>query len=166
MSIPHLDERGRARMVDVSEKPVTERVAIAKGSIMMSTETLRQISDKKIKKGDVLTVAQVGGIMGAKWCSTLIPLCHPLEIDDVAIEFDLEERDGRGKVTVLAEVKSSGKTGVEMEALTACTIALLTIYDMCKSLERGMEIGEIYLVEKRGGESGTWRREEGVNGAA
>ncbi len=166
MSSSHLDERGRARMVDVSQKQVTGRAAIAKGSIMMSAGTLGRISDKGIEKGDVLAAAQVAGIMGAKRCSTLIPLCHPLEIDAVEIGFDLEGREGSGRITVLAEVKSTGKTGVEMEALTACMVALLTIYDMCKSLERGMEIGEIHLVEKRGGASGTWKRKDELDESA
>lgn len=154
--LSHLDAQGCARMVDVSEKPDTKRVAIAQGAISMSPETLRLIVSEKVPKGDVLTVAKIAGISGAKKTSELIPLCHPIPLDAIDLEFqpDLET----GRLTVTATATSTGKTGVEMEALTACAVALLTVYDMCKSAERGMTIEKIFLVEKRGGRSGTWKR--------
>jgi len=154
--LSHLDAQGRARMVDVSEKPNTKRVAIAQGAISLSPETLRLIVTEKIPKGDVLTVAKVAAIAGAKKTSELIPLCHPIPLDSLDIEFHPDLKAGR--LTVTATATSTGKTGVEMEALTACAVALLTIYDMCKSAERSMTIEAIFLVEKRGGRSGTWKR--------
>jgi cyclic pyranopterin phosphate synthase len=154
--LSHLDAHGRARMVDVSDKPDTKRVAIAQGAISIAPETLKLIVAGKVPKGDVLTVAKIAGIAGAKRTSELIPLCHPIPLDAIDLKWqpDLEA----GRLTVTATVTSTGKTGVEMEALTACAVALLTIYDMCKSAERGMVIEKICLVEKRGGRSGTWRR--------
>lgn len=154
--LSHLDAQGRARMVDVSEKPDTKRIAIAQGAISMSPETLRLIVSEKVPKGDVLTVAKIAGISGAKKTSELIPLCHPIPLDAIDLEFqpDLEA----GRLMVTATATSTGKTGVEMEALTACAVALLTVYDMCKSAERSMTIEKIFLVEKRGGRSGTWKR--------
>lgn len=150
-------QRG-ARMIDVSGKAVTERVALAKGTIAMAPAALARVVEGTVEKGDVLTVAQVAGIMGAKRTPELLPLCHPLGgIEGVEIRFEIAEE--AGEITVLAEVKSTGKTGVEMEALVACSTALLTIYDMCKSLDRGMTIKEIQLLEKRGGRSGRWVRD-------
>jgi cyclic pyranopterin phosphate synthase len=139
------------RMVDVSAKPVTERQAVARGMVRMKPDTLSLIRAGKMPKGDVLAVAQVAGIMAAKQTSTIIPMCHPLMLDEVKVEFGLVE----GGVEITATVKCSGKTGVEMEALTAVAAAALTIYDMCKAVERGIRIEEIRLVRKSGGRSGT-----------
>jgi len=145
-------------MVDVGGKPSTQRVALAKGTIVMSPAALARVVEGSVEKGDVPTVAQVAGIMGAKKTPELLPLCHPLPgIEGVEIRVEVDE--GAGEITVLAEVKSTGKTGVEMEALVACCTALLAIYDMCKSLDRGMTIKEIQLLEKRGGRSGRWVRD-------
>lgn len=154
--LSHLDAAGRARMVDVSEKPTTKRVAVAQGSISMSPKTLKLITVGEVSKGDVLTVAKLAGIQGAKKTAELIPLCHPIPLDSIDLEFQPDLRTGR--LTVTATATSTGKTGVEMEALTACAVALLTVYDMCKSAERGMTIEEIFLVEKGGGRSGVWKR--------
>ena len=144
-------------MVDVGGKPPTRRIARAAGVIEMRPETLKRIISGRVEKGNVLHAAQLAGIMGAKRCADLIPLCHPLELESVELEFTPQEEAGR--ITVEATVKSTGKTGVEMEALTAVAIALLTIYDMCKAYERGMKLGEIQLLEKRGGKSGEWVRD-------
>jgi len=154
--LSHLDEIGRARMVDVSDKAVTKRVAIAQGQIRMQPSTLEKILSGRLVKGDAFTVAKIAAIQAAKRTSELIPLCHPLPISNVEIEFD---HDAKGaSISVTATVSSTGKTGVEMEALTTCSIALLTLYDMAKAAERGMEISSIKLIEKRGGKSGIWRR--------
>jgi cyclic pyranopterin monophosphate synthase len=150
--LSHVDESGRARMVDVGAKPVTERMAIAKGEIVMKKSTLDLIKAGEIKKGDVLTLAQVAGIMAAKRTSDLIPLCHPLQLSKVDVECLPEESLPGVKIT--ATVKSTGKTGVEMEALTAVSLAALTIYDMAKAAEKTMRIQNIRLVEKHGGRSG------------
>jgi len=139
------------RMVDITEKPITEREAIAKGMVRMKPETLSLIREGKMVKGDVLAVAQVAGIMAAKQTFQIIPMCHPLLIDEVKVEFEFL----KGGVEISARVKSSGKTGVEMEALTAVAVTALTIYDMCKAVERGIRIEEIRLVQKSGGRSGT-----------
>ena len=139
------------RMVDVSLKALTEREAVAKGLVVMKTETLSMIKDGKMPKGDVLATAQVAGIMAAKQTSLIIPLCHPLMLDEVRVEFSLSQQS----VEITATVKCTGKTGVEMEALTAVTASALTIYDMCKMVERGITIENIRLVKKRGGKSGT-----------
>lgn len=152
--LPHLDEYSRARMVDVSAKADTKRTAVAQGKIVMSPETLKLILQGGLEKGDVFTVAKVAAIQAAKRTSELVPLCHPIPIDGIEIKFVHDKKEA--SITVTATVTSTGKTGVEMEALTACAIALLTIYDMAKSVERGMEIKGIYLLEKRGGKSGTW----------
>ncbi len=152
----HLDSEGRARMVDVGGKPATERIARAGASIQMSREAFRLLMDKKIPKGDVLGVARVAGIMAAKQATQLIPMCHPLILDHVAINFDLDEKEYR--INIEAAVRSSGKTGVEMEALTACAIAALTIYDMCKAVDKTMLISRLRLLEKRGGKSGVFIR--------
>jgi cyclic pyranopterin monophosphate synthase len=153
--LTHLDERGRARMVDVSAKAITERVAIAGATLHMQPATLRRIRSGAIAKGEVLAVARVAGIQGAKRTADLIPLCHPLPVEQVVIDF--APRSG-GRLAITATVKVTGKTGVEMEALTAVTAAALTVYDMCKAVDRGMQITDVGLIEKRGGRSGTWRR--------
>jgi cyclic pyranopterin phosphate synthase len=152
VELTHVDEEGRLQMVDVGTKPDTERVAVARGEIAMRPETLRLIVEKGVPKGDVLAVAQVAGIMAAKRVPELIPLCHPLLITKVDIEFRIDEAASRIEIT--ATVRSTGKTGVEMEALTAVSVAALTIYDMAKAVERTMRIGNIRLVRKSGGKSG------------
>lgn len=156
MKLTHFDDEGKAQMVDVTEKPLTERVAVAKGSIYMKPETLRLIKDRRISKGDVFGVARIAGIMAAKRTSDLIPLCHPLNIASVNIDFETDDREN--KVDIKTIVKITGQTGVEMEALVATTVAALTIYDMCKAVDREMVISEIMLLEKRGGKSGTFKR--------
>jgi cyclic pyranopterin monophosphate synthase len=156
--LSHLDDQGRARMVDVSDKDITSRVAVARGTIRMSAETLALILDNKIEKGDVFSVARVAGIMAAKKTSELIPMCHPLNL--TAVEIDLRPVENPARVEIEASVRVSGKTGVEMEALTAVSAAGLTIYDMCKAVDREMTIGEIRLVKKSGGKSGTFIRKE------
>ena len=150
--LTHLDEQGRARMVDVGWKPVTDREAVARGSVLMQPETLRLIIEGQVKKGDVFTIAQLAGIMGAKRTSELIPLCHPLPLNKVEVELETDEAENR--VNISAVASTSGKTGVEMEALTAVSVAALTIYDMCKAVDRGMQIGPIRLARKQGGQSG------------
>jgi cyclic pyranopterin monophosphate synthase len=156
--LSHLDEQGRARMVDVSEKEITRRIAVARGTIRMQAKTLRLICADKIDKGDVFSVARVAGIMAAKKTSELIPMCHPLNITSVRIELTARQKPAR--VDIEASVRVSGKTGVEMEAMTAVSVAGLTIYDMCKAVDREMIIGEIRLIEKSGGKSGTFVRKE------
>ena len=152
--LTHLDAEGRAAMVDVSDKAETARVAVAKGRIEMAPETLALIAEGGVKKGDVLSVARLAGIMAAKRTSDLIPLCHPLALTSVAVELTPEpERDA---IEITATCKLSGKTGVEMEALTAVAVAALTVYDMCKAVDRSMTIGEIRLVHKSGGKTGTY----------
>jgi cyclic pyranopterin phosphate synthase len=145
-------------MVDVSDKDITSRIAIARGTIHMRTETLALILDDKIEKGDVFSVARVAGIMAAKKTSELIPMCHPLNI--TSVEIDLTPAKDPARVEIEASVRVSGKTGVEMEAMTAVAVAGLTIYDMCKAVDREMSIGEIRLVRKSGGKSGTFLRKE------
>ena len=156
--LSHLDEQGRARMVDVSGKEVTSRTAIARGTVRMRAETLALILEDKIEKGDVFSVARVAGIMAAKKTSELIPMCHPLNITSVEIDLSAEKNPAR--VEIEATVRVSGKTGVEMEAMTAVAVAGLTIYDMCKAVDREMTVGEIRLVKKSGGKSGTFIRKE------
>ena len=151
--LTHLDEKGAARMVDVSAKDVTTRAATARARIAMKAETLAMIREGTAKKGDVLAVARVAGIMAAKRTHELIPLCHPLLLSQVAVEFDV----AKDAIEVSATVKVDGKTGVEMEALTACSIACLTIYDMCKAADRGMIVADLRLVEKSGGKSGRYK---------
>jgi cyclic pyranopterin phosphate synthase len=155
--LTHFDERGRARMVDVSAKPDTEREAVAKGEVHMQPETLRLIREGRMAKGDVLAVAQVAGIMGAKRASDIIPMCHPLPLTSVSLAFDLDEEHSR--VLITATAKTVGKTGVEMEALTAVAVAALTIYDMCKAVDRAMRLGDIRLAHKSGGKSGVMELE-------
>ncbi|MFZ2197352.1 MAG: cyclic pyranopterin monophosphate synthase MoaC [Thermodesulfovibrionales bacterium] len=152
----HFDKGGKARMVDVSEKSVTEREAVARGFVSMKTSTLQMIDNSTIAKGDVLGVARVAGIMAAKKTSELVPMCHPLNIASVTIDFDIDTTNNR--IQIESRVKITGQTGVEMEALTAVSVAALTIYDMCKSADRGMIISDIMLVEKRGGKSGIFKR--------
>jgi cyclic pyranopterin monophosphate synthase len=158
MQLTHLDEKGTARMVDVGAKPDTERVAIAGGSVYMQPETLRLIRDGTLKKGDVLTVARIAGIMGAKKTSELIPLCHPLPLTHLDVEMTLDE--AKSAVHITATVRTIGKTGVEMEALTAVTTAALTIYDMAKAVDRGMRLSDIRLLEKHGGQRGDYVAEK------
>lgn len=157
MELTHFDEEGRARMVDVSAKDETARMAVARGRVEMKPETWRLIKEGQIAKGDVLAVAQVAGIMAAKQTSALIPMCHPLNITSAKLNFLLQDP---GTVEIEAMVKVAGKTGVEMEALTAVSVAALTIYDMCKAVDREMTIKEVYLAEKAGGKSGHFKREE------
>jgi cyclic pyranopterin monophosphate synthase len=158
--LTHLDARGQARMVDVGAKPVTERIAVASATVRMQPATLRRIQSGGIAKGEVLAVARIAGIMAAKRTADLIPLCHPLPVEVAAIEF----APGRGgRLRISATVKVSGKTGVEMEALTAVSAAALTVYDMCKAIDRGMVITDLGIDEKSGGRSGTWKRGKGVN---
>ena len=150
--LTHVDESGRARMVDVSAKPETERIAIAKGEVLMKMETLELIRAGQIKKGDVLTLASVAGIMGSKRTAELIPLCHPLPLSKIDVDLALD--DSLPGVQITATAKTVGKTGVEMEALTAVSIAALTVYDMAKAAEKTMKIQNLRLVEKHGGKSG------------
>jgi cyclic pyranopterin phosphate synthase len=153
----HLDEKGRARMVDVTEKDITLRQATARGAVVMGPEVFQRIMSGGIEKGDVLGLARIAGIMGAKRTAELIPLCHPLNITGVEISFHpIEEKH---RIEIEAQVRVTGKTGVEMEVLTAVAIAALTIYDMCKAVDREMVISDIHLVEKRGGKSGDFRCE-------
>ena len=156
--LSHLDEQGRARMVDVSNKDVTSRIAMARGSIRMRPQTLALIREGKVEKGDVFSVARVAGIMAAKSTSALIPMCHPLSI--TSIEINLIPQINPARVEIEAVVRVDGKTGVEMEAMTAVSVAGLTIYDMCKAVDREMSIGDIRLVKKSGGKSGTFIRHE------
>jgi cyclic pyranopterin phosphate synthase len=151
--LTHLDENGSARMVDVSAKAVTTREAVASGHVAMNKEAAAAIAQGSVKKGDVLAVARVAGIMAAKRTADLIPLCHPIALTSVNIDFDLEPTG----VTVTATAKTAGQTGVEMEALTAASVALLTIYDMAKALDKGMVINNVRLLAKTGGKSGNWR---------
>ena len=153
MKLSHTDEKGRPRMVDVSEKADTLREAVAKGEVRMKAETLAMIKEGGTSKGDVLSVAQLAGIMAAKQTPHLIPLCHPLLLSEVKVDLEINEK---GKaVLITATVKNTGKTGVEMEALTSVSVAALTIYDMCKAVDRSMRIESVRLVKKSGGKSGT-----------
>jgi cyclic pyranopterin phosphate synthase len=154
--LSHFNKNGRAHMVDVGGKEDTQRIAVAEGSIIMQPETLKMIKERKIAKGDVLAVAQVAGIMAAKKTSGIIPMCHPLMLTSVDIHFTIDENEN--KIIIQSKVETMGKTGVEMEALTAVAAAGLTIYDMCKAVDRGMTIESIYLLEKSGGKSGHFLR--------
>lgn len=154
--LTHFNAAGEAHMVDVGDKPVTRRAAVAEGRITMQPQTLHLIRAGSHKKGDVLGVARIAGIMGAKKTADLIPLCHPLALTRVAIDFDTGDQPPA--VLCRATVETSGQTGVEMEALTAVQVALLTVYDMCKAVDRGMTIEGVRLLEKRGGKSGEWLR--------
>jgi cyclic pyranopterin phosphate synthase len=154
--LSHFNKKGQARMVDVSGKPLTLREAVATGSVHMKKQTLKLITDKKISKGDVFETARLAGIMSAKRTSDLIPLCHPLAIASVSLDFTINKKNN--KIDIEAKVKNTGQTGVEMEALMAVSVAALTIYDMCKAVDRGIVISDIMLMEKRGGKSGIWKR--------
>jgi len=155
--LSHIDAKGNARMVDVSGKDVTSRTATAKGSVAMAPDTLRMILEGTVKKGDVLAAARLAGIMAAKRTAHIIPLCHPLPLSSV--EVDLVCDTGRNAVDIAATCKVEGRTGVEMEALTAVAVAALTIYDMCKAVDRGMVISDLRLTHKSGGKSGTFEAE-------
>jgi len=165
----HLDAQGNAIMVDVSQKETSVRQAVATGKIKMSPECFKKVREGGIMKGDVLGVARIAGIMATKQTGALIPLCHPLSIEHASVEFEFDDGecavdntavDGECAVTARCSVKTTGATGVEMEALTGVTVALLTIYDMCKAIDKGMELCEIYLLEKTGGKSGVYRNEK------
>jgi cyclic pyranopterin phosphate synthase len=161
--LTHFSDAGRARMVDVSDKPVTLRVAIASGILRMQVGTLERIRTGSIAKGDVLTVADVGAVMAAKRTADIIPMCHTLGLSGVEVVFsDVAEQDASGCVgiKVVTTARCTGQTGIEMEALCSASVALLTIYDMCKAIDRGMRIENIQLEEKHGGKSGTWLRED------
>ena len=152
--LTHLDDEGKAAMVDVSAKPETGRIATAKGSVIVAPETLKLVMAGGVKKGDVLSVARLAGIMGAKKTSELIPLCHPLALDHIAVELTCDP--DRNAIDIAATCRTTGRTGVEMEALTALSVAALTIYDMCKAVDRSMRITDIRLTHKSGGKSGTF----------
>jgi cyclic pyranopterin phosphate synthase len=154
--LTHLDSEGRARMVDVGDKPASDRRALARAVVRVSPETARTVAAGDAPKGDVLGTARIAGIQGAKRTSELIPLCHPLPLSFVGVEGAVDQE--AGEIALTAEARTTGQTGVEMEALTAATVAALTVYDMVKGLERGAEIGEVVLLEKSGGRSGDWRR--------
>jgi len=157
--LTHFDARGNAHMVDVGAKDVTERVAVARASVIMQPATLKLIKDKKAAKGDVLAVAQLAGIMAAKKTPDLIPLCHPLALNSVDVKLTLDGK--RNAVDIEATCKLKGRTGVEMEALTAASVAALTVYDMCKAVDRGMTITDVRLLHKSGGKSGTFNAKVG-----
>jgi cyclic pyranopterin phosphate synthase len=157
-TLTHFDQQGNAQMVDVTDKALTQRVAHAAATVTMTPETLGLIASGGHKKGDVLAVARIAGIQGAKKCSDLIPLCHPLMLSSVKVDFELDEDNNA--VHILAKCKLAGQTGVEMEALTAVSVAALTIYDMCKAVDKGMNIGNIRLLSKSGGRSGDWHAAE------
>ena len=163
MELTHFNDEGRAHMVDVGEKPRTKRIARAQARVYLAPETFRLVRDGGMKKGDVLAVAQVAGIMAAKKNSELIPMCHPIAITSADISFELDAE--RHTITISAEVGCTGETGVEMEALTAASVAALTVYDMCKAVQRDMEIKNICLLEKSGGKSGVFSRQT-AKGAA
>ena len=153
--LSHVNSSGEAKMVDISLKGETVREAVAKGSVIMQPATLEQVNNASMKKGDVLAVARIAGIMAAKKVPDIIPLCHMIPIDSITIDFDLTAND---RIGITSTVKTAGRTGVEMEALTAVTVAAQTIYDMCKAVEKGMTITNIYLETKTGGKSGTYHR--------
>lgn len=159
--LTHLDAAGRARMVDVTDKAVTEREAAAEAIVVMQASTLQLIISGGNKKGDVLAVARIAGIQAAKKCADLIPLCHPLMLTSVSVDCEADEL--KNCIRVTAVCKLAGQTGVEMEALTAASVAALTIYDMCKAVDRGMEIRHVRVLHKRGGKSGEWYAESEVN---
>jgi cyclic pyranopterin phosphate synthase len=155
--LSHIDDSGRARMVDVSAKDDTTRVAVAAGRVLMQPSTLRLLLAGEIAKGNVLTTAQVAGIMAAKRTHELIPMCHPLLLSGISVE--LESRESESAIDITATVRTTGKTGVEMEALTAVSIAALTVYDMCKAVDRAIRIQDVRLISKSGGKSGDWTAE-------
>lgn len=161
--LTHFDEHGASRMVDISEKAATERVAVAHAKIIMKPETFRLIMDKKVQKGDVLEVARIAGIMASKQTSSLIPLCHLLNLTSVRIDY---KNNGLDTIDVLAEAQVTGKTGVEMEAIVAASVCAITVYDMCKSADKRMVISDIHLVKKSGGKSGTFFFDKDSNSPA
>ena len=156
--LTHVNEQGQANMVDVSGKAISTRIAIAEGVITMFPETLSAILENNHKKGDVIATARIAGIQAAKKCADLIPLCHPLSLSKVQIDFDVDQVNNQVRVQALC--KLAGQTGVEMEALTAVTVTLLTLFDMCKAMDPMMEISDIRVLDKKGGKSGHWRRED------
>ncbi|RJQ48688.1 MAG: cyclic pyranopterin monophosphate synthase MoaC [Nitrospiraceae bacterium] len=156
MKLTHIDKEGKATMVDVSEKPLTAREAVAAGSVSMKKETLRLISGNRIAKGNVFETARLAGIMAAKKTPELIPLCHQLNLTSVSVDFRIDKK--KNAILIKAVARCTGQTGVEMEALTAVSAAALTIYDMCKAVDKGMIISDVMLMEKRGGKSGVWKR--------
>lgn len=156
--LTHFNAKGEAHMVDVGEKDITHRIAVAEGAIYMQPETLSRIRRGDHKKGDVLGIARIAGIMGAKRTADLIPLCHPIPLTHVEVDFELDDKNSLVRATARTETRS--RTGVEMEALAAVQTALLTIYDMCKAIDRGMRMSGIQLLSKSGGRSGDWRRED------
>lgn len=155
--LTHFDKNGKAIMVDISEKNSTERKAVAIGEIKMKKETLKTIKEGNIKKGDVLGVARIAAIMASKQTQNLIPMCHNILLTNAKVEFEIDDKNN--KIIIISQVKTTGKTGVEMEALTMVSVAGLTIYDMCKAIDKTMEIGNIKVVEKEGGKSGDWKIE-------
>lgn len=157
-TLTHLNDQGEAHMVDVSEKTVTHRAAIAHSFVVMQSETLAMITEGKHKKGDVFAVARIAGIQAAKKCAELVPLCHPLNLTHISVEISAEPDNKRVKIE--ARCALDAKTGVEMEALTAASVSALTIYDMCKAVDKGMIISETKLIEKTGGRSGEWKRQD------
>ncbi|MGB4811055.1 MAG: cyclic pyranopterin monophosphate synthase MoaC [Methylophilaceae bacterium] len=159
-NLTHFDESGQAHMVDVGDKAHTKRVAVASGSVRMLPATLQTIVQGHAKKGDVLGIARIAAIQGSKKTSDLIPLCHPISLSKVAVNFEIIEEDS--SITCAVTCETTGQTGVEMEALTAVSVALLTIYDMCKAVDRGMTMGNIHLLEKQGGKSGDWVSESSI----
>jgi cyclic pyranopterin phosphate synthase len=161
--LTHLDKKGKSRMVDVSAKGETLREAVARGKVLMKPETVEAVEEASLSKGDVLAVAKIAGILAAKKTGDLIPLCHPLELTGIEIVFSTDR--AKGEVTIEAKVRTVGKTGVEMEALTAVSAAALTIYDMCKAADRAMILSDIKLIRKSGGRSGTFIRKEGDKAA-
>ena len=160
----HLDSAGQAHMVDVSGKPDTSRLAIAQARVILGEEVLQGVREQSIAKGDLLATARIAGIQGAKKCSDLIPLCHPLPLSKVSIDISEFECDGKVGLEVVASCTTTGKTGVEMEALTAASVSALTIYDMCKALDKGIVIESVQLLEKQGGKSGNWLRADNAVG--
>jgi cyclic pyranopterin phosphate synthase len=158
--LTHFDDAGQAHMVDVGAKPETERIAVAAGAVEMQAATLDAIGAGIMGKGDVLGIARIAAIAGLKRTSELIPLCHPVRVTGVDVSLATRDDDGRPRIEILATVRAFDRTGVEMEALTAVTLAALTVYDMCKAIDRGMRIVDVRLVEKQGGKSGTWTRDE------
>jgi cyclic pyranopterin phosphate synthase len=157
--LTHLNEQGRAKMVDISEKQETVRTAHAISSILVSKEVYEKITSSQVKKGDVLSVAQVAGIMAAKRTADIIPMCHPIALKAVDIQFEWKCDENKYELMIHSFVKTKGSTGVEMEALTAASVCALTVYDMCKAIDKGMVIGQTYLMEKTGGKNGDFRRE-------
>ena len=158
----HFNEEGRAKMVDVSDKPETDRTAIAVSSITVNNEIYDKITTNQMKKGDVLAVAQVAGVMAAKKTWEMIPMCHPIPLTGIDISFEWEKHEHEHTLFIQAFVKTKGNTGVEMEALTAASVCALTVYDMCKAVDKGMVIGKTYLMEKTGGKNGDFKREKPV----